>query len=204
MGYWKILVFSVGICTNLSFSSEDTQVIHFDCNSEAVLPCTAKSYSHVYTSITWYKGTPEQGIIRRQKGTNEPVPYSGYANTVSLTEENALVLKNVTFNHTGMYKCLITASVGHKSNQSHVFLNISECVTKTTETPVLTTQIVTQSTSLGRNLSEVSRLKPVEVNGLLAFVGFGTIGLIKVLLCALCVSIVVAIKKHRRSRNLWN
>ncbi|XP_036434646.1 uncharacterized protein LOC118813425 isoform X2 [Colossoma macropomum] len=206
--HWRILILYVGMCTPLSFSREipgEAIVIRPNCNSEAVLPCAAKSYSHAYTSIIWYKiyQSKEHGIIIHQRG--ESTPYSRYKGIVSLTKDYSLVLKNVTLEHAGMYKCHITAKVGEKNNNSQIMLNTSECITETTPAPVFTAPVLsfTHSASHGMNSSEISVIQPVEVTTLWAFVGVLTVGLTKVLLCALCVWAVVAFKKRRR-RSLWS
>ncbi|KAL7828726.1 hypothetical protein SRHO_G00323600 [Serrasalmus rhombeus] len=207
MMHWRILIFCMGMCTPLSFSREipdEDTVIRPNCNSEAILPCAAKSYSHAYTSVIWYKiyQGKEQGVIMHNRGKSSP--YLTYKGIASLTKDYSLVLKNVTFEHAGKYKCHITAKMGEKNNESHVTLNTSECFTEATPTPVFTVTVLslTNSSSHALNSSETSVIQPLEVTTLRAFLGFLTVGLIKVLLCALCVWAVVAFKKRRR-RSTW-
>ncbi|KAL6459063.1 hypothetical protein MHYP_G00325350 [Metynnis hypsauchen] len=206
--HWRILIFCMGMCTLPSFSREipvEDTVIRPNCNSEAILPCAAKSYSHAYTSVIWYKiyQGREQGIIRHHQGTSSP--YLTYRGIASLTKDYSLVLKNVTYKNAGKYKCQVIAKMGGKNNESHVMLNTSECFTEATPTPVFTVPVLslTNSSSHGMNSSEISVIQPLEVTNLWAFVGFLTVGLTKVLLCALCVWVVVAFKKHRR-RSTWS
>ncbi|KAI4874563.1 hypothetical protein NFI96_029039 [Prochilodus magdalenae] len=208
--HWRILVLCVGIWTTLSFSCKvpcEIIVVKPYCNSEAILPCPVKSYVNAYTSIIWYKvnASDKEGIIVRKENST-PTPYAKYANVASLTTEDSLVLRNITFKHAETFKCQINPRVGGIIQCCEIVLNSAECVNKTTpSTPVFSTLVsnLMHSATQGKNSSMINVIHPVEVTTLWAFVSFITIGLTKVLLCVLCVWAVVAYKKHRR-RKIWS
>ncbi|KAG9270885.1 leucine-rich repeat-containing protein 24-like [Astyanax mexicanus] len=203
------------ICPALSFSRkvpDETHVITPNCANEAVLPCTAKSYSHEYTSIIWYKviQNKDSGIILKHKGSESAVAYRDYAHVASLREDYSLVLKNLSLKDSGEYKCMMRARLGVINNDSHVLLNVSECVS-TSQTPVLTPEFTAQFTTdwLNSSVNSVpaaaaaAAVQVVDVSALWAFIAFITISLTKLLLCALCLWGVVLFKKHRR-KSTWS
>ncbi|XP_026884927.1 uncharacterized protein LOC113589458 [Electrophorus electricus] len=201
---WKILALCAGVCTvHFSTATDETMIIKSDCNQNITLPCNPAAYSHAYTSITWYKvnGSGDEGIIRRRHGNLEPELYPSSRNVASLTEKNDLVLKNVTVRQTGLYKCSLIAKVGKTNNHSLVMLNVSECASVTAPALLLAAVLAPQATEM--QCTGMGHIKPEEVTALWAFVGFSTVGMIKVLLCAVYLWVVVVFKKHRR-RKMWD
>ncbi|KAI5610301.1 hypothetical protein C0J50_5124 [Silurus asotus] len=174
----------------LCYASEETHfTVQSEFNTTATLPCVALNYSNHYTSLTWYKDSPnKEGIIRISTKLTTPVLYKYYENRtdVSLTNEGSLVLEMVNFSQAGTYKCYLAGKVGHRNNVSYVMLSVTEMVSKTTPTTLnVTTEFTLYSTLL--NSSVLALAVPVDVNPLSVLVGFFSLSLSKVLLCFMCV-----------------
>ncbi|XP_059423076.1 uncharacterized protein LOC132157822 [Carassius carassius] len=107
-----------------SFSGED-----------AVLSCAAKSKPDVqYRSVIWYKvsGEPSQllsGLVRKRlienNGTVEK--YKSVEREVELLESSmSLLLTNVTAEDSGIYKCFLSAPIGHQNQEGEIVLKVDE------------------------------------------------------------------------------
>ncbi|XP_076845767.1 uncharacterized protein LOC143491018 isoform X2 [Brachyhypopomus gauderio] len=208
---WKMLGYAygalcVGVCmVHGSKATEETVLNTSDCNKTFILPCNSSSSSHAYKSTTWYKVTDDgstEGIIRRRHGTLGADLYPNYQNVASLTEQNSLVISNVSVRHAGLYKCSLMAKAGEKNSHSLVRLNVSECGAAT---PALLLPAVLHplASEVPLRCTVMSLVNPKEISALWAFVGFSTFGVAKILLCALCLWVVLVLKKHRRRRT-WN
>ncbi|XP_043117545.1 CD83 antigen [Puntigrus tetrazona] len=107
-----------------SFSGED-----------AVLSCEAKSKPDVqYRSVMWYKVSEEphqllSGLVRKRLTDNNGTveEYKGVAREVKLFESSmSLFLSNVTAEDSGIYKCFLSAPLGHQNQEGEILLKVSE------------------------------------------------------------------------------
>ncbi|XP_043102995.1 uncharacterized protein LOC122350516 isoform X2 [Puntigrus tetrazona] len=112
--------------------TEGLDLITDNCNDIIRLPCTATNRTKTYRYIMWYKADTVP-IIKRKN--NEYTYYN--VSSVSLHDDDTLVLKNAQPSDSGQYKCYLAAEVGGRNDESLVGLNISECLS--TVYPITTT-----------------------------------------------------------------
>ncbi|XP_060788193.1 uncharacterized protein LOC132893270 [Neoarius graeffei] len=202
--FCNMLALYLAIYTALCYTSEETIMISLEVQSEfkttATLKCPEIFDSNRYTSITWYKDSPDsEGIIRKSSRQGKLERYKNYMNRsdVSLTEEGFLVLENVDFSQAGTYKCYLAGKIGSKNNELFVRLNVTERVSKTTPALDVTSSFACASTG---NSSIPHMVQPIDVRPFSVLVGFFSLSLSKVLLCFVSVWGVANFKKHQRRK----
>ncbi|KAL1259809.1 hypothetical protein QQF64_010386 [Cirrhinus molitorella] len=114
------------------------QEIRFVSGQDAVLRCEAKSKPEVqYRWVTWYKVSEEPshlltGIVRKKLTENNSTveKYKGVEREVKLLENSmSLLLSNVTEEDSGIYKCFLSAPLGHQNQEGEIVLNVIEHTT---------------------------------------------------------------------------
>ncbi|XDV40625.1 hypothetical protein PO909_009669 [Leuciscus waleckii] len=97
------------------------------------LPCAAKSKAGVqYRSVTWYKvveGPPQTitGLVRLTEKNGKVEKYKGVEREVELLEKTqSLLLSNVTAQDSGIYKCFLSAPLGHQNQEGKIVLKVYE------------------------------------------------------------------------------
>ncbi|XP_059892569.1 uncharacterized protein LOC132446340 [Gadus macrocephalus] len=96
-----------------------------NCKENGTLNCDGIEKGS-FNAITWTK-QPSFRIIRRSRG--EIWPYD-FNRTAYLTDENSLLLPDLTPEDSGTYECLIGANPGGKNSRFEVILEVPVCVTE--------------------------------------------------------------------------
>ncbi|XP_056433838.1 uncharacterized protein LOC130371967 [Gadus chalcogrammus] len=97
-----------------------------NCKENGTLNCDGIEKGVQYNAITWTKH-PSFRIIRRSRGQ---IWLYDFNRTAYLTDENSLLLPDLTPEDSGTYECLIGAIPGGKNSKSEVFLEVPVCVTE--------------------------------------------------------------------------
>ncbi|XP_059364223.1 putative butyrophilin subfamily 2 member A3 [Carassius carassius] len=112
--------------------------IRFFLGEDAVLSCAAKTKPDVqYRSVTWYKVSEEpsqqlSGLVRKRltENSGDVKKYKGVQRDVRLFESSmSLLLSNVTAEDSGIYKCFLTAPLGHQNQEGVIVLKVDEHAT---------------------------------------------------------------------------
>ncbi|KTG02210.1 hypothetical protein cypCar_00023888 [Cyprinus carpio] len=132
MYYFLELVACVAI---LAVAEGVRREIRFFSGEDAVLSCAAKSKPDVqYRSVIWYKVSEEpshllSGLVRKRltKNNGTVEKYKGVEREVELLENSmSLLLSNVTAEDSGIYKCFLSAPLGHQNQDGEIVLKVDE------------------------------------------------------------------------------
>ncbi|XP_018975050.1 CD83 antigen-like [Cyprinus carpio] len=132
MYYFSELVACVAI---LAVAEGVRREIRFFSGEDAVLSCAAKSKPDVqYRSVIWYKVSEEpshllSGLVRKRltKNNGTVEKYKGVEREVELLENSmSLLLSNVTAEDSGIYKCFLSAPLGHQNQDGEIVLKVDE------------------------------------------------------------------------------
>uniref|UniRef100_A0A8C5FHH6 Ig-like domain-containing protein n=1 Tax=Gadus morhua TaxID=8049 RepID=A0A8C5FHH6_GADMO len=96
-----------------------------NCKENATLKCDGIKEGS-FNSITWTK-MPSSRIIRR---SHDKIQHYQFNRTAGLTDENSLLLPDLTPEDSGIYECQIGAKVGGQNTESKVVLEVPVCVTE--------------------------------------------------------------------------
>ncbi|XP_073703299.1 CD83 antigen [Garra rufa] len=132
--------FSVFVaCLVISAVAEGVrQEIRLISGEDAVLNCEAKSKPDVrYRWVTWYKVSEEPshlltGLVRKKLTENNSTveKYKGVEREVKLLESSMnLLLSNVTEEDSGIYKCFLSAPLGHQNQEGETVLKVTDHAT---------------------------------------------------------------------------
>ncbi|CAL8380669.1 unnamed protein product [Gadus morhua 'NCC'] len=97
-----------------------------NCKENGTLNCRGIDSVESFNAITWTK-QPSFRIIRRSRGQ---IWLYDFNRTAYLTDENSLLLPDLTPEDSGTYECLIGANPGGKNSKSTVILEVPVCVTE--------------------------------------------------------------------------
>ncbi|KAG9345067.1 hypothetical protein JZ751_009608 [Albula glossodonta] len=104
------------------------------CGDRSVLKCTAVLKRGVqYRTVRWYKisgDAKETGVLFKALKNDSTVRmFDNFERPAYLVSENSLdlLLPNVTAQDTGKYRCHLSAPVGERNVDGHVFLTVSGC-----------------------------------------------------------------------------
>ncbi|XP_016148048.1 CD83 antigen [Sinocyclocheilus grahami] len=109
--------------------------VRFFSGEDAVLSCAAKSKPDVqYRSVIWYKVSEEpsqllSGLVRKRLTENNGTvqKYKAVEREVELLESSmSLLLSNVTAEDSGIYKCFLSAPLGHQNQEGEIVLKVDE------------------------------------------------------------------------------
>ncbi|CAL8250275.1 unnamed protein product [Arctogadus glacialis] len=96
-----------------------------NCKENATLKCDG-IIKGSFNSITWTK-MPSSRIIRRSR---DKIQHYQFNRTADLTDENSLLLPDLTPEDSGTYECQIGAKVGGQNTFFKVVLEVPVCVTE--------------------------------------------------------------------------
>ncbi|CAL8307665.1 unnamed protein product [Boreogadus saida] len=109
---------------HLATSSQSHKIVG-NCKENGTLNCYGIKKGS-FNAITWTK-LPSFRIIRRSRGQIWPYDFN---RTAYLTDENSLLLPDLTPEDSGTYECLIGANPGGQNSKSNVDLEVPVCVTE--------------------------------------------------------------------------
>ncbi|XP_058860434.1 uncharacterized protein LOC131702176 [Acipenser ruthenus] len=181
-----------------SISSQHHDTVTAQCGDTVSLPCRAIERSSSYRTATWYKmnSTHQTGILR--KASSKVTPYILFNRKASLGEREALVLSDVRPGDSGMYQCYLSAQLGGTNQQTSIHLEVQECVTALSTSPVQWVSSATLSPS--GNTTARCELQVTEVSISMLVVGFAGVGLIKVVL-SVCITVgCLGVLERRKER----
>ncbi|TRY97545.1 hypothetical protein DNTS_000348 [Danionella cerebrum] len=121
----------------LAVAESVRQDTHSSIGQEALLRCTAEALPGVlYRFVVWYKVDQSSqqltGLLRKRLTVNNSTveTFNGLEREIQLFENTMdLLLPNVTLEDKGVYRCFLSAPLGHRNQHGETFLHVYEAHT---------------------------------------------------------------------------